>query len=251
VSPVTTSTVPVRRLRPPLDRDPHRVPGAVLRLLHGEHASGTSCLDVRADLLALVPTTATIRVGSTACGRRPGRGRSCCARRCGCRTFMVLDFIRVPPPAARTMTVRSPRRERFYWGTVLLTFGLGTALGDTTAANLHLGFAWSIAIFGALILLPLLAWKAGADTVVCFWIAYALTRPLGASIADGMAVRPQHGGLGWGTGPVTAVGLVLFTLLVGYIAITRSDSPVDEVDPSAGHPEHEAVAARELDLATD
>lgn len=148
-------------------------------------------------------------------------------------------------------SITTPRRERFYWGTVLLTFGLGTALGDTTAANFHLGFAWSIAIFGVLILLPLLAWTRGADSVVCFWIAYALTRPLGASIADGMAVHPQHGGLGWGTGPVTAVGLVLFALLVTSIAITRCDSPVDAVEPSAGHAQDETAAPRELDLATD
>ena len=150
-------------------------------------------------------------------------------------------------------SIITPRRERFYWGTVLLTFGLGTALGDTTAANLHMGFAWSVVLFGALILVPLVAWKRGADAVICFWISYALTRPLGASIADGMAVRPQHGGLGWGTGPVTAVGLVLFALLVSYIAITRSDSPLDhpEDEISAGHPEHEAAAPRELDLATD
>lgn len=147
-------------------------------------------------------------------------------------------------------SITTPRRERFYWGTVLMTFGLGTALGDTTAENLHLGFAWSIAIFAGLILLPLVAWKRGADSVICFWLSYALTRPLGASIADGMAVRPQHGGLGWGTGPVTAVGLVLFALLVSYIALAKADSPRDE-DSSAGHAEHEAAPPRELDLATD
>ncbi|MFT4264131.1 MAG: hypothetical protein QM572_12165 [Nocardioides sp.] len=122
-------------------------------------------------------------------------------------------------------SITTSRRERFYWGTVLLTFGLGTALGDTTATNLHMGFGWSTLLFGALILVPLVAWRLGASAVICFWASYALTRPLGASIADGLAVS-RHGdpaGLGWTTGLVTAIGLVLFGLLVAYVAITHSD----------------------------
>lgn len=128
-------------------------------------------------------------------------------------------------------SITTARRERFYWGTVLLTFGLGTALGDTTAENLHLGFAWSIVVFGALMVVPLAVWaafgRAGAGragstalSVGTFWAAYSLTRPLGASVADWMATR--HG-LSWGTGPVTAVGLALFALLVAYVTVTHSD----------------------------
>jgi uncharacterized membrane-anchored protein len=118
-------------------------------------------------------------------------------------------------------SITTARRERFYWGTVLLTFGLGTALGDTTAENLHLGFFWSIVIFGALILVPLALWKLGVNATATFWAAYSLTRPLGASAADWMA--HQKHGLGWGTGPVTGVGLLLFAALVAYVTITHSD----------------------------
>src|SRR6195952_5521052 len=85
-------------------------------------------------------------------------------------------------------SITTARRERFYWGTVLLTFGLGTALEDTTATNLHLGYWWSVALFAALMVAPIVAWRAGVDAVVCFWAAYSLTRPLGASVADGLAV---------------------------------------------------------------
>jgi len=161
-------------------------------------------------------------------------------------------------------TITTPRRERFYWGTVLLTFGLGTALGDTTATNLHLGYWWSVVIFGALILVPLIAWRTGVNAVACFWASYSLTRPLGASIADGLAVSRHHGGLGWGTGPVTALGLVLFALLVGYIAVTHRDAPTAAplgVRSAAGQAEHEdgahpvggAVSTRtgDLDLAAE
>jgi uncharacterized membrane-anchored protein len=135
-----------------------------------------------------------------------------------------------------TLSVHSivtPRRERFYWGTVLLTFGLGTALGDSTAVDLHLGYWWSVVLFGALMLLPLAAWRGGASAVACFWAAYSLTRPLGASIADGLAVARAHGGLGLGTGPVTALGLVVFAVLVGYLVVTHRDTtrPADEAAP--------------------
>jgi len=120
-------------------------------------------------------------------------------------------------------SITTSRRERFYWGTVLLTFGLGTALGDTTATNLHMGYWWSAVLFGALICLPLIAWRLGASAVGCFWAAYSLTRPLGASIADGLAVSRAHGGLGLTTGVVSAVGLALFAGLVAYVALTHSD----------------------------
>lgn len=120
-------------------------------------------------------------------------------------------------------SITTARRERFYWGTVLLTFGLGTALGDTTATSLHLGYWWSVVLFGGLMLAPLAAWRLGAGAVGCFWAAYSLTRPLGASVADGLAVSQRHGGLGWTTGVVTALGLLVFVGLVGYLALTHHD----------------------------
>lgn len=118
-------------------------------------------------------------------------------------------------------SITTSRRERFYWGTVLLTFGLGTALGDTTATNLHMGYWWSVLLFSGLILVPLIAWKLGANAVVCFWAAYSLTRPLGASVADGLAVKHASGGLGWTTGVVTAAGLVIFVTLVAYVVVSE------------------------------
>ena len=108
--------------------------------------------------------------------------------------------------------------------TVLLTFGLGTALGDAAAINAGLGFDWSILLFGALIVIPFALWRLGLPAVGCFWASYALTRPLGASIADYLAAKPSGGGLGWGTGPVTAIGLVLFAALVAYVWRTGSDA---------------------------
>lgn len=120
-------------------------------------------------------------------------------------------------------SITTARRERFYWGAVLLTFGLGTALGDTTAIDLGLGFAWSIALFGVLILVPLGLWRLGLNATMAFWASYVLTRPLGASVADWLGKAPSAGGLGWGDGAVTGLGLALFAALVAYLTLTRGD----------------------------
>jgi len=118
-----------------------------------------------------------------------------------------------------TITERTP--ERYYWATVMATFALGTALGDLTAATLHLGYLASTIGFGIAILVPLIAWRWGLNPVVAFWIAYILTRPLGASAADWLADPRYKSGLGIGTGPVTAVWLAAIVGLVGYIAVRQ------------------------------
>ncbi|MGZ0148331.1 COG4705 family protein [Kribbella sp. WER1] len=135
-------------------------------------------------------------------------------------------------------SITTARRERFYWGVVLLTFGLGTAVGDATAIDFGLGFTWSILVFAVLIVVPLGLWKLGLNVTVAFWASYVLTRPLGASIADWLGKDSRYGGVGWGIGPVTLVGLLLFAALVAYLAMTHSD-----VDHAAVH----ASAVREPD----
>jgi uncharacterized membrane-anchored protein len=127
-------------------------------------------------------------------------------------------------------SIHTPRREVFYWLTVLLTFALGTAAGDLTAFVLHLGYAGSVVLFAVLIAVPGLAWRFGLHPVVAFWTAYVLTRPLGASIADWLGKPHGRGGLGWGDGTVSAVATVLIVVLVGYLALSRHG--VQETDRS-------------------
>ena len=136
---------------------------------------------------------------------------------------VVLSWWRRSEGTISVHSITTARRERFYWGVVLLTFGLGTALGDATAIDAGLGFAKSIVLFGVLILVPLGLWRLGLDATIAFWAAYVLTRPLGASVADWLGSSPAHGGIGWGTGPVTALGLGLFAALVGYLWWTHAD----------------------------
>lgn len=120
--------------------------------------------------------------------------------------------------------VDTTRRELFYWATVAATFAMGTALGDFTAYTLHLGYFTSALLFAVLICVPAAGYRwLQWDAVLCFWGAYVLTRPLGASIADGLA-KPQHnGGLGWGNGPVMALFGGLIVVMVIYLTITRVD----------------------------
>ena len=115
-------------------------------------------------------------------------------------------------------SIGTPRRERFYWATVLTTFALGTATGDLTATTLHLGYFSSAVAFAALIAVPALARLLGLNAVAAFWWAYILTRPLGASFADWMGVSRERGGLGWGTGPVSLALAALIVVAVGYLA---------------------------------
>ncbi|UUL77405.1 hypothetical protein NG819_08040 [Pseudarthrobacter sp. Fe7] len=102
-------------------------------------------------------------------------------------------------------SVDTRRREMFYWAAVLTTFALGTATGDMTAYSLDLGYFASGLVFAAVIGVAALAYRRGWIVAIpAFWFAYILTRPLGASFADWTAVGADRGGLGWGTGLVTA-----------------------------------------------
>ncbi|HET9169445.1 MAG TPA: hypothetical protein VFN97_08410 [Actinospica sp.] len=127
----------------------------------------------------------------------------------------------------RTLSIHSidtPRREGFYWAAVVATFAMGTALGDLTANTLKLGYWPSAALFAGIILIPLLGWRLlGWNTVFCFWAAYVVTRPLGASIADGLGKPKNVSGMDLGDGPVAGTIAVLIILLVAYLSVTRSD----------------------------
>jgi len=119
-------------------------------------------------------------------------------------------------------SITSRPREFFYWGAVLSTFALGTAAGDFTASTLHLGDLLSGIMFGVIILLPLIAWwKLRLNAIFAFWFAYVTTRPLGASFADWFSGAHIHGGLGFGTGPVSLVLAVVILGLVTYLGISQ------------------------------
>ena len=106
------------------------------------------------------------------------------------------------------------RREAFYWGAILVTFALGTAAGDLANEALSLGFRNGVLVFGGLIALAFLAYRLGANAVLTFWIAYVLTRPLGASVGDLLTQDVTLGGLGLGASLTSACFLLVIAVLV-------------------------------------
>jgi uncharacterized membrane-anchored protein len=117
-------------------------------------------------------------------------------------------------------TIVTRRRELFYWTAILFTFALGTAAGDLATEALQLGFRLGILVFGALIALTTLAYYFGADAVLTFWIAYILTRPLGASLGDFLSQAKTYGGIGLGSVFTSAMFLVVIVALVAFVSTT-------------------------------
>lgn len=118
--------------------------------------------------------------------------------------------------------IDSVKRELFYWLAILLTFALGTAAGDWVAESLSLGYANSALLFGGLIAVTAFAhYVFKADSVACFWIAYVLTRPFGASCGDLLSQSSSNGGLGLGTTGTSEIFLVAIVGLVIYLSITQ------------------------------
>ena len=121
-------------------------------------------------------------------------------------------------------SITTQRRESFYWATVFATFALGTALGDFTATSLGLGYLASSILFGVVILIPAFAWwRLGLNGIAAFWMAYVVTRPLGASLADYISRPVNTSGLGFGDGPTALVFTVAVLVFVSYLAIVRPD----------------------------
>jgi uncharacterized membrane-anchored protein len=116
-------------------------------------------------------------------------------------------------------TIYTTQRELFYWTAILFTFALGTAAGDLATEALQLGFQLGVIVFGALIALTAVTYWLGANPTLTFWIAYILTRPLGASLGDLLSQAKAYGGLGLGTIITSAAFLVVIVALVGWLTM--------------------------------
>ena len=130
----------------------------------------------------------------------------------------------------RTLSIHSIytlRRELFYWATVLATFALGTAVGDLTAMTFHIGYLGSGLMFIGLFAVPGLAYRLlHANSVLAFWTAYILTRPLGASFADYLGFSHSAGGIGLGHPLVAVIFALPIVVLVAYLARSHQDAAV-------------------------
>ena len=122
----------------------------------------------------------------------------------------------------RTLSIHSivtRRRELFYWAAILFTFALGTAAGDLATEALGLGFRLGVLAFGALIAVIAVSHRMGVNSVLAFWLAYILTRPLGASLGDLLSQSRTYGGLGLGTINTSIAFLAVIVALVAFVTL--------------------------------
>jgi uncharacterized membrane-anchored protein len=121
-------------------------------------------------------------------------------------------------------TIFTTRRELFYWAAILFTFAMGTSVGDLLAEKLDLGYGQAVVVFAAMIgIVAFLYYVFKMDGILSFWLAYILTRPLGASMGDLLAKPGIAGGWGWGTVTTSLIFLAVILMLVVYLTISKSD----------------------------
>ncbi len=143
----------------------------------------------------------------------------------------------------KTLAIHSiftSRREAFYWLAILFTFALGTAAGDLMAESLGLGYLVTGIIVVSVVVLDGIAYKLGLDSVLSFWIAYIMTRPLGASLGDYLSQPVKFGGLGLGATITSFIFLAAILVTVFYLAITKKDLEIKR----AGIATEQAVTGR-------
>ena len=123
-------------------------------------------------------------------------------------------------------TITTTRRELYYWGAVMATFALGTAAGDLTVFALDWNFMPSLALYAAVFVAAAVAHLGfRMNAIVTFWIAYVMTRPLGATFADYISLGKDIHGLGLGRVYPSAGFLVVIAVLVLYLQVSRRDTP--------------------------
>ncbi len=120
-------------------------------------------------------------------------------------------------------SINTTPRESWYWLVVLVTFALGTAAGDWTLELTGWSPGVAILLPAGLILAVFAAWRLGMGPVLSFWLAYILTRPLGANIGDFLALDHSEGGLGLGTLVTSVVFLGAILATVIYLTVSRVD----------------------------
>lgn len=130
--------------------------------------------------------------------------------------------------AERTLSIHAiftTRREIFYWLAILFTFALGTAAGDLAAEYFELGYLTTGLIFAGLIgLIAIGYYFLHVDGILAFWLAYILTRPLGASFGDLLSQPLEYGGLGMGTVLTSAIFLLCILSIVGFMTVAQADA---------------------------
>jgi uncharacterized membrane-anchored protein len=135
-------------------------------------------------------------------------------------------------------SIRTFRREVFYWLAILVTFATGTAVGDLIAEKFSMGYLTTLLLFVAVIAVIAALWKfTSINGVLAFWLAYIMTRPLGASTGDFLSQKGNQG-LNLGTSVTSYIFLAIIVCLVAFLQIKKPDvTPVELANAdSINHP---------------
>ena len=136
-------------------------------------------------------------------------------------------------------SIRTHRRETFYWLAILVTFATGTAVGDLIAEKFSLGYLTTLLLFAAVIAVIAAAWRfTSINGVLAFWLAYVMTRPLGASTGDFLSQKGNQG-LNLGTSLTSWIFLAAIVLLVAFLQVRKPDlTPVELANADPVHHPH-------------
>jgi uncharacterized membrane-anchored protein len=136
-------------------------------------------------------------------------------------------------------SIRTHRRELFYWLAILVTFSTGTAVGDLIAEKFSLGYLTTLGLFVAVIAVIAVLWRfTGINGVLAFWLAYIMTRPLGASTGDFLSQKGNQG-LNLGTSMTSYIFLAVIVCLVVFLQLKKPDiTPVELANADEVHHPH-------------
>lgn len=120
--------------------------------------------------------------------------------------------------------ITNTTRETFYWLIVLITFALGTGVGDTVSELFEFGYLNSLMLFGAIFVVAGgLFYAKILDAVTAFWIGFIVTRPIGASLGDLFIQAPADGGMGISAGTINVIFFVIIIAIVAYLTVSKID----------------------------
>ncbi|MCF1443848.1 hypothetical protein ACI2VK_17310 [Ralstonia nicotianae] len=129
----------------------------------------------------------------------------------------VLLYWKLSRKSLSIARVRGGQGELLYWGAILVSNTLGTALGDFLADSSGLGFAGgALLIAGIIALIAAAYYFTGLSRVALFWMAFVLTRPLGATAGDLLTKPVSAGGLNLCTAGASLVLLAVLLATVGH-----------------------------------
>jgi len=129
-------------------------------------------------------------------------------------------------------SINTAKRELFYWAAVLFTFALGTATGDLLSEALGLGYKTAAFVFGAAIAIIAVGYyRFAMNAILAFWLAYILTRPLGASLGDLLSKPTINGGFNYGTLGTSMLFLSIIASLVIYLSFKQKKRALLPIDP--------------------